>query len=121
MRKLRIGSLRLVGVKASQFDGANICDAADQMRMDRVLGCAEAGEGEVVDVASTYLCVECGKNVSLSERAEHDDWHLALQLQRGQVGVLGKRGAGDAALRVGGKKKVRDPKQKSLLAMFAPK
>jgi hypothetical protein len=42
-------------------------------------GDAEAGTDRPTE---TFLCGECGQNVSVASRGEHTDWHFARSLQR---------------------------------------
>lgn len=45
-------------------------------------GAGTSGKAAGDSASATYLCLECGRNVSVTIRAEHDDWHFARTLQR---------------------------------------
>jgi DNA polymerase kappa len=84
-----LGSVRLVGVKASQLEGAEreTEGGRKQTRVDAALDAA-AGRLDVdpsadpsVPAATTYACA-CGRTVAEADRAEHEDWHFARGLLR---------------------------------------
>jgi len=84
-----LGSVRLVGVKASQLEGAEreTEGGRKQTRVDAALDAA-AGRLDVdpsadpsVPAATTYTCA-CGRTVAEADRAEHEDWHFARGLLR---------------------------------------
>lgn len=115
LRKERpYGSLRLVGVKASNFDGAEM--SGNQLTVDSMFTADAKNSEQPFDVESTYFCSEegCGRNVPLEDKQMHEDWHLALRLSRQPT----KRKAGESAAGTRTKGK-RDPSQKTI--MFAPK
>ena len=120
LRKERpYGALRLVGVKASNFEGADL-HKASQQTVDNMMPTADAKRSEqAFDVGSTYFCSEegCGRNVPLIEKQSHDDYHLAMRLSRDPSWEKRKAPKGAVGTRIG-KKARRDPSQKTILSMF---
>ena len=107
---------RLVGVKASNFDGAEM--SGNQLTVDSMLTADAKNSEQPFDVESTYFCSEegCGRNVPLEDKQMHEDWHLALRLSRHPT----KRKAGESAAGTRTKGK-RDPSQHTIHAFLAPK
>ena len=137
--------------------------AAGQMRIDKLLLTSMAGIGtcgfegtcggggsefsgevelydedddKVEDVRATYLCLECGRNVPVTSRDEHGDWHFARALQRvednadaapSRAALVsspgGRRGGGSGGLG-GGRKTNKSKKgsraQTTLYSMLGP-
>ena len=120
LRKERpYGALRLVGVKASNFEGANL-HKASQQTVDNMMPTADAKRSEqAFDVGSTYFCSEegCGRNIPLNLKQSHDDYHLAMRLSRDPSWEKRKAPKGAVGTRIG-KKARRDPSQKTILSMF---
>ena len=82
---------------AATFDGASdtrkntpgeeaVVAALDEegYRVEGATGKPPGAQGEATGEwgSSTYLCLECGRNVPVAARAEHSDWHFARTLQR---------------------------------------
>ena len=120
LRKERpYGALRLVGVKASNFEGADL-HKASQQTVDNMMPTADAKRSEqAFDVGSTYFCSEegCGRNIPLNLKQSHDDYHLAMRLSRDPSWEKRKAPRGSVGTRIG-KKARRDPSQKTILSMF---
>ena len=128
-----LGSVRLVGVKASQLAAAEEeTEGGKQTRVDAALDAA-AGRHDVDPSAdpsvpaATYACA-CGRAVAEADRAEHEDWHLARGLLRREAEAADARvlarsnenGGGPASKR---RRRARDgakadAKQKTLFDAF---
>ena len=128
-----LGSVRLVGVKASQLAAAEgETEGGKQTRVDAALDAA-AGRHDVDPSAdpsvpaATYACA-CGRVVAEADRAEHEDWHFARGLLRRETEAADARvlarsnenGGGPASKR---RRRARDgakadAKQKTLFDAF---
>ena len=128
-----LGSVRLVGVKASQLAAAEEeTEGGKQTRVDAALDAA-AGRHDVDPSAdpsvpaATYACA-CGRAVAEADRAEHEDWHFARGLLRRETEAADARvlarsnenGGGPASKR---RRRARDgakadAKQKTLFDAF---
>jgi hypothetical protein len=83
------------------------------------------------DAAATYACDACGgKRIREVDRAEHEDWHFAMTLQREErttaisaagPATRGGGGGGGGGRRDATAKRKRPKDQRSLLSMFDPK
>ena len=81
-----LGSVRLVGVKASQLAAAEgETEGGKQTRVDATLDAAAGRRNDPSAdpsvPAATYACA-CGRTVAEADRAEHEDWHFARGLLR---------------------------------------
>jgi hypothetical protein len=138
-----LGSVRLVGVKASQLEaaegGTEGGSRRKQTRVDAALDAAAGRRKNVEHVenadpsvpAATYACA-CGRTVAEADRAEHEDWHFALalkrnletesaplQAERGENKNEKKRRRGPPETkRIRGRDAARDRKQKTLFDAF---
>ena len=128
-----LGSVRLLGVKASQLAAAEEeTEGGKQTRVDAALDAA-AGRHDVDPSAdpsvpaATYACA-CGRAVAEADRAEHEDWHFARGLLRRETEAADARvlarsnenGGGPASKR---RRRARDgakadAKQKTLFDAF---
>ena len=82
-----LGSVRLVGVKASQLAAAER-ETEGGRKQTRVDAALDAAAGRRNDPsadpsvpAATYACA-CGRTVAEADRATHEDWHFARGLLR---------------------------------------
>jgi len=134
------GSLRLLGVRASSLEIAGEprgAPAAGQARIDAstffqpAAAAAADISGDDDDAAATYACDACGgKRIREDDRAEHEDWHFAMTLQREErttaisaagPATRGGGGGGGGGRRDATAKRKRPKDQRSLLSMFDPK
>ena len=127
-----VGSVRLVGVKASQLAGAPEAVRAKQTRVDAALDAAAGRRRDPGPAAptATYACA-CGRTIAEADRAEHEDWHFARGLLRRETeaadasaratdengGGPGERGPASKRRRRG-RVDARDEKQKTLFDAF---
>jgi DNA polymerase kappa len=127
-----LGSVRLVGVKASQLAAAEgETEGGKQTRVDAALDAAAGRRNDPSAdpsvPAATYACA-CGRTVAEADRAEHEDWHFARGLLRRETEAADARvlarsnenGGGPASKR---RRRARDgakadAKQKTLFDAF---
>lgn len=127
-----LGSVRLVGVKASQLAAAEEeTEGGKQTRVDAALDAAAGRRNDPSAdpsvPAATYACA-CGRTVAEADRAEHEDWHFARGLLRREAEAADARvlarsnenGGGPASKR---RRRARDgakadAKQKTLFDAF---
>jgi DNA polymerase kappa len=127
-----LGSVRLVGVKASQLAAAEgETEGGKQTRVDATLDAAAGRRNDPSAdpsvPAATYACA-CGRTVAEADRAEHEDWHFARGLLRREAEAADARvlarsnenGGGPASKR---RRRARDgakadAKQKTLFDAF---
>ena len=127
-----LGSVRLVGVKASQLAAAEEeTEGGKQTRVDAALDAAAGRRNDPSAdpsvTAATYACA-CGRAVAEADRAEHEDWHFARGLLRREAEAADARvlarsnenGGGPASKR---RRRARDgakadAKQKTLFDAF---
>jgi DNA polymerase kappa len=127
-----LGSVRLVGVKASQLAAAEgETEGGKQTRVDAALDAAAVRRNDPSAdpsvPAATYACA-CGRTVAEADRAEHEDWHFARGLLRRETEAADARvlarsnenGGGPASKR---RRRARDgakadAKQKTLFDAF---
>jgi DNA polymerase kappa len=127
-----LGSVRLVGVKASQLAAAEgETEGGKQTRVDATLDAAAGRRNDPSAdpsvPAATYACA-CGRTVAEADRAEHEDWHFARGLLRRETEAADARvlarsnenGGGPASKR---RRRARDgakadAKQKTLFDAF---
>jgi DNA polymerase kappa len=127
-----LGSVRLVGVKASQLAAAEgETEGGKQTRVDAALDAAAGRRNDPSAdpsvPAATYACA-CGRTVAEADRAEHEDWHFARGLLRRETEAADARvlarsnenGGGPASKRRrrGRDGDARDVKQKTLFDAF---
>ena len=132
-----VGSVRLVGVKASQLaaEPEEERARAKQTRVDATLDAAagrrrDPGLHPGLHPAATYACA-CGRTVAEADRAEHEDWHFARGLLRRETEAAGasarandERGGGPGERGPAPKRRrrglggARDAKQKTLFDVF---
>jgi DNA polymerase kappa len=128
-----LGSVRLVGVKASQLEGAEQATEGGR-KQTRVDAALDAAAGRRNDPsadpsvpAATYACA-CGRTVAEADRAEHEDWHFARGLLRRETEAADARVLARSNENVGGPASKRrrrardgakaDAKQKTLFDAF---
>jgi hypothetical protein len=58
-------------------------ERAEQESGERVNYAREKDEKKEEEPSSTTWCEECSKHISVESKAEHDDYHLAVQLSDG--------------------------------------
>ena len=127
-----LGSVRLVGVKASQLAAAEgETEGGKQTRVDAALDAAAGRRNDPSAdpsvPAATYACA-CGRTVAEADRAEHEDWHFSRGLLRRETEAADARvlarsnenGGGPASKR---RRRARDgakadAKQKTLFDAF---
>ena len=87
-----LGSVRLLGVKASQLAAAEPETERARAKQTRVDAALDAAAGRILrdpeteteasaPYVRTYACA-CGRVVAEADRAEHEDWHFARGLLR---------------------------------------
>ena len=89
-----LGSVRLLGVKASQLAAAEPETERARAKQTRVDAALDAAAGRIprdpdpeteteasAPYVRTYTCA-CGRVVAEADRAEHEDWHFARGLLR---------------------------------------
>ena len=129
-----LGSVRLVGVKASQLAAAEgETEGGKQTRVDATLDAAAGRRNDPSAdpsvPAATYACA-CGRTVAEADRAEHEDWHFAREMLRRETEAEEKKARARANENGGGpppaaKRRrrgrdgdARDVKQKTLFDAF---